>query len=66
MKKVKFLRYLNHPKMTKGVQYVPDQVAEFSDRIAKKLVETGHAEYVPEEPRSMDDYELADYDEVVP
>ena len=48
MKKVRFLKYLNHPKLTKGVQYVPDQVAEFSDENAAKLVSTLHAEYMPE------------------
>ena len=72
MKKVRFLKYLNHPKLTKGVQYVPDQVAEFSDEIAAKLVSTLHAEYMPElykptvkKKRTMDEYERNDYDEVV-
>ena len=48
MKKVRFIKYLNHPILTKGVQYVPDQVAEFSDGIAATLVSTFHAEYMPE------------------
>ena len=73
MKKVRFIRYLNHPELTNGVQYVPDQVAEFSDGIAAKLVGSLHAEYMPElykpkvkKKRTMDEYERNDYDEVVP
>ena len=48
MKRVRFLKYLNHPTLTNGVQYVPDQVAEFNDKDAAKLVGTLHAEYMPE------------------
>ena len=75
MKKVRFIKYLNHPTLTNGVQYVPDQVAEFNDKDAAKLVSTFHAEYMPElyKPtvkakykRTMDEYEQNDYDETVP
>ena len=48
MKRVRFLKYINHPTLTNGVQYVPDQVAEFNDKDAAKLVSTFHAEYMPE------------------
>ena len=75
MKRVRFIKYLNHPTLTNGVQYAPDQVAEFSDNIAAKLVSTFHAEYMPElykptvkakKKRTMDEYEQNDYDETVP
>jgi hypothetical protein len=75
MKRVRFIKYLNNNELTNGVQYAPDQVAEFSDNIAAKLVSTFHAEYMPElyKPkakakykRTMDEYEQNDYDEVVP
>ena len=75
MKKVRFLKYVNHPELTGGVQYVPDQVAEFSDGIAAKMVSTLHAEYMPDlykpkvkakKKRTMEEYEQNDYDETVP
>ena len=48
MKIIRFLKYLSHPELTKGVQYIPDEEAEFTDKVADILVDTGHAENVPE------------------